>query len=91
MAQAKSQAAVEVGLPETVREFLAPLTVAADPSMRAGRHAISDLEKMLGTVMAPDAAGDAEPKWPLAYSLGFVVLSSALLWAGIIFGMAKLV
>jgi hypothetical protein len=34
--------------------------------MRAGRHTISDLEKLLGTVMAPDAAGDAEPKWPLA-------------------------
>jgi hypothetical protein len=85
------QAAIEVCLSETVREFLAPLSAPADPSMRAGRHTIADLEKLLGSVVAPGSVDDAARKWPLGYSLGFVVLSSAPLWAGIIFGIARLV
>ncbi len=90
MAQAKSQSAMEAALSETLLEYPAFFT-AADPSMRAGRHTIADLEKLLGAVTAPDAADDPEHKWPLAYSLGFVVLSSAFLWAGIIFGLARLI
>jgi hypothetical protein len=85
-----SQAVIEVGSAETMRDYLEPLVTPADPSMRAGQHTISDLEKMLGATLAPDAIGETDRKWPLAYSLSFVVLSSALLWAGIIFGIARL-
>jgi hypothetical protein len=89
MSQYKSHAAVEVGLPETAREFLAPAPLA-DPSMRAGQHTISDLERMLGAVLVPDSARDADSKWLPIFGVAIVLSGGAILWAGIIFGMAKL-
>ena len=48
----------------------------------AGKHADS--------VLSQDANKDEDRRWPLAYTVVFVVVSSACLWGAIIIGLAHL-
>ena len=63
----------------------------ADASMRAGSFNILELERLLGSVLSPEAGDPEERKWPLAHSFAFVLASSGLLWAGIILGLTRFI
>ena len=92
MSQAEPQTETEVSPGEMFRNYLETLSAApADPSMRAGRHTISDLRQLLESVLTPNDVNQTERKWPLAYGVALVLLSSALLWAGIIFSVTRLI
>jgi hypothetical protein len=80
---------------ETAR---APAFVPSDAAMGSAGLSVAELERLLDSVLASlecdglqgstlpaQAASSHEPKWPAAYRLGFILGSSTILWAAIIF------
>ena len=92
MALTKPQTHFESEIPDQYQSVTATGAFAvADASMRSGQLSILELQHLLGSVLSPGADVAPQRKWPLAYGLAIVLVSSALLWTGIAYGIGSFV